>query len=253
MNPGATIRLQNVEVHIPVYNSNARSIKTALVRAATGAGISNRLSGPVVVKALEDVSFSATEGDKIGLVGHNGAGKTTLLRVLVGAYKPSSGKAEVSGSITSLINMNFGFDAEETGRKNIFLRAAYMGESRQQTLKKLEDIVDFADLGAFIDLPMRTYSTGMQLRLAFAVATSFEPEILLMDEWMSVGDEDFRIKAQRRLLNLVDSTKILVIASHNRATLEQHCNRIIWLKHGEVFLDGAPSEVLPAYFAPTAT
>jgi lipopolysaccharide transport system ATP-binding protein len=250
---GKFLRLQGVDVHIPVYNANSRSLKTALVRAATGAALSSRGGGPVLVKALQDVTFSAEEGDKIGIVGHNGAGKTTLLRVLVGAYIPSAGRVTSNGLITSLININFGFDMEETGRKNIFLRAAYMGENKTQTQEKLDEILRFADLGSFIDLPMRTYSTGMQLRLAFAVATSFTPEILLMDEWMSVGDEDFRVKAQKRLLELVDATKILIIASHSKETLEQHCNRIIWLRHGEVFLDGKPSEILTAYFAPKAT
>ena len=182
------------------------------------------------------------------MLGHNGAGKSTLLRLLSGVYEPSSGRAEIKGEIGSLIDVSFGIDPEASGRENIYLRGALLGLTRAEIKAKLDEIIDFSELGDFIDMPVRTYSSGMHLRLAFSVSTIIRPEILLMDEWLSVGDEGFRVRAEARMNELVESTHILVIASHSRELVRDTCNRAIWLEHGKIKMDGTPEEVTQAYF-----
>jgi lipopolysaccharide transport system ATP-binding protein len=244
----ATISFTGVSVEIPVYNSSGRSLKKHLLQVATGGKLGADSRGHIVVKALENLSFTISDGDRVGLVGHNGAGKSTLLRVLSGVYRPSSGVANISGEIGSLIDISLGIDGEATGRENIYLRGALLGLSRTQIDEKIEAIIEFSELGDFIDIPLRTYSTGMNLRLAFAVSTIVRPEILIMDEWLSVGDENFRHKAEKRMKDLVQSTNILVLASHSRDLLMHTCTRVLWLEHGQLRMDGSPAEVLPAYF-----
>jgi lipopolysaccharide transport system ATP-binding protein len=202
------------------------------------------------VRALNDVSFTLNEGDRVGLVGHNGAGKSTLLRVLSGVFVPTGGTAIIEGSVGSLIDVSLGINPEASGRENIFLRGVLLGLSKVEVKEKFEEIVEFSELGEFIEMPMRTYSSGMQLRLAFAVSTIVRPEILLMDEWLSVGDEGFKDKASERLTTIVDSSKILVLASHSRELLEKVTNKALWLEHGEVKMLGPSAEVLEAYFGP---
>jgi lipopolysaccharide transport system ATP-binding protein len=163
-------------------------------------------------------------------------------------FVPTGGTAKIVGSVGSLIDVSLGINSEASGRENVFLRAALLGLSKQDVKQKFEEIVAFSDLGEFMELPMRTYSSGMQLRLAFAVSTIVRPEILLMDEWLSVGDEGFKEKASERLSTLVDSSKILVIASHSRELLEKTTLKILWLEHGEVKMFGPTSEILPLYF-----
>jgi len=189
------------------------------------------------------------DGARVGLLGHNGAGKSTMLRLLSGVYAPSSGHAEIKGDIGSLIDIGFGIDAESTGRENIYLRGALLGLTRAGIKDRVEEIIEFSELGDFIDMPLRTYSAGMHLRLAFAVSTVIRPEILLMDEWLSVGDEGFKAKAEKRLNDLVESTNILVIASHSKELVLRTCNRVIWLEHGRVKMDGAPEDIVEHYFS----
>jgi len=148
----------------------------------------------------------------------------------------------------SLININLGIDPDATGRENIRLRSAMMGMSPDEITEKFDQIADFSGLGEFLDVPFRTYSSGMQLRLAFATSTAVRPEILIMDEWLSTGDEDFKERANARMRELVDSTKILILASHSKDLMKKNCNRIIWLEHGKVKMDGSPDELLPIYF-----
>jgi len=202
----------------------------------------------VIIRALEDLTLTIKDGDRVGLLGHNGAGKSTLLRLLSGVYEPSSGRAEIKGEIGSLIDVSFGIDPEASGRENIYLRGALLGLTRAEIKAKLDEIIDFSELGDFIDMPVRTYSSGMHLRLAFSVSTIIRPEILLMDEWLSVGDEGFRVRAEARMNELVESTHILVIASHSRELVRDTCNRAIWLEHGKIKMDGTPEEVTQAYF-----
>ncbi|UWL60235.1 ABC transporter ATP-binding protein [Brucella pseudintermedia] len=243
------IRLKNVSVEFPIYNSSSRSLKNRVLSVATGGKIERRSDRTVVVRGLDDVSISLNDGDRVGLIGHNGSGKTTLLRILSGIYTPTKGSAVIDGHAISLININLGIDPDATGRENIRLRCAMMGMHPKEIAAKISAISDFSGLGEFLDMPFRTYSSGMQLRLAFAASTSINPEILIMDEWLSTGDEDFKERANGRMRNLVDDTKILVLASHSKELLLKNCNRVIWLEHGRVKVDGNPSQVLSSYFS----
>jgi len=244
----ALIDFQNVCVDFPIYNANGRSLKKRLIQVATGGQLGADPQGRVVVRALEDLSFTLKDGDRVGLLGHNGAGKSTLLRLSSGVYEPSAGVARIEGEIGSLIDISLGIDPEATGRENIFLRGGLLGMTRREISNRIDEIIDFSELGDFVDMPLRTYSTGMHLRLAFAVSTIVRPEILLMDEWLSVGDEGFKHKAEKRLTELVESTNILVIASHSRDLVMHTCNRVIWLEHGKIRMDGDPNSVCHAYF-----
>ncbi|MDF3942655.1 ABC transporter ATP-binding protein [Achromobacter denitrificans] len=244
----ASIVFDQVCVDFPIYNASARSLKKRLFQVATGGQISANASGRVIIRAIEDLTLTIKNGDRVGLLGHNGAGKSTLLRLLSGVYEPSSGRAEIKGEIGSLIDVSFGIDPEASGRENIYLRGALLGLTRADIKAKLEEIIDFSELGDFIDMPVRTYSSGMHLRLAFSVSTIIRPEILLMDEWLSVGDEGFRVRAEARMNELVESTHILVIASHSRELIRETCNRAIWLEHGKIKMDGTPEDVTQAYF-----
>jgi len=244
----ALIDFQNVCVDFPIYNANGRSLKKRLIQVATGGQLGADPQGRVVVRALEDLSFTLKDGDRVGLLGHNGAGKSTLLRLSSGVYEPSAGVARIEGEIGSLIDISLGIDPEATGRENIFLRGGLLGMTRREISNRIDEIIDFSELGDFVDMPLRTYSTGMHLRLAFAVSTIVRPEILLMDEWLSVGDEGFKHKAEKRLTELVESTNILIIASHSRDLVMHTCNRVIWLEHGKIRMDGDPNSVCHAYF-----
>jgi lipopolysaccharide transport system ATP-binding protein len=244
----ASIKFNNVSVDFPIYNASGRSLKKRLIRVATGGQVGADPQGRVVVRALENLTFTLNDGDRVGLLGHNGAGKSTLLRLLSGVYAPTQGSAEIHGEIGSLIDISLGIDPEATGRENIFLRGALLGMSKETLNGCIDEIIDFSELGDFIDMPLRTYSSGMHLRLAFAVSTIVRPEILLMDEWLAVGDEGFKHKAEKRMTEMVQSTNILVIASHARDLIMHTCNRVIWLEHGSIRMQGTPAEVLPAYF-----
>lgn len=244
----AKIQFIQAGVEIPIFNAASRSLKTRIMQMATGGNLSADKNGHVVVQALQGLNFEFAEGDRVGLLGHNGAGKSTLLRVLSGVYSPTRGEVIVQGQVASLIDVSLGIDHEATGRENIFLRGALLGLTKKEVDAKLEEIIDFSELGDYIDMPVRTYSSGMHLRLAFAVSTVICPEILLMDEWLSVGDESFKHKAEARIKELVESTKILVIASHSRDLIQRTCNRVLWLEHGNIKMDGKPEEVCQSYF-----
>lgn len=243
----AHIVFENVSVDFPIYNAKNRSLKNTVLQAATGGTLSFGAEG-TVIRSLDNVSFSLSEGDRVGLVGHNGAGKSTLLRALAKVYEPTSGSVEILGSIGSLVDISLGIDQEATGRENIFIRGALLGLRRKEIESKFSEILQFSELGSFIDMPVRTYSSGMHLRLAFAVATIIRPEILLMDEWLSVGDAAFNNKAESRLLELVRASRILVIASHSRDLIEKICNRALLFEHGKLIMDASPKEVCKAYW-----
>lgn len=244
----ASIEFNNVTAEFPIYNANGRSLKKRLFQVATGGKLSEDARGHVIVRALEDISFSLKDGDRVGLLGHNGAGKSTLLRLLSGVFFPTSGTAKINGEVGSLIDISLGIDPEATGRENIYYRAALLGISKSEIEKRFEEIVEFSELGDFIDMPTRTYSSGMHLRLAFSVSTIISPEILLMDEWLAVGDENFKHKAQARMTDILNATKILVVATHSRELVMETCNRAIWLEHGRIRMDGDPASVAAAYF-----
>ncbi|KTC84729.1 ABC transporter ATP-binding protein [Legionella drozanskii] len=244
----ASIEFNNVSVDFPIYNTNSRSLKKRLMQVATGGQLNATEQGVVVVRALEGLNFTLNDGDRVGLVGHNGAGKSTLLRLLGGVYEPSSGSILTKGDIGSLIDISLGIDHESTGRENIYVRGGLLGMTRAEINKHLTDIIEFSELGNFIDVPVRTYSTGMHLRLAFAVSTILRPEILVMDEWLSVGDENFKRKAEKRMEEVVQATNILVVASHSRELILNLCNRVIWLEHGKIKMDTDPQSAVEAYF-----
>jgi lipopolysaccharide transport system ATP-binding protein len=227
------ISLNNVCVDFPVYNSTSvRSLKSHLIQAVTGGRVGSNDRGYVVVRALENISLDMKEGDRIGLIGHNGAGKSTLLRVICGVYEPTGGCIKVKGKITSLIDIGLGMDSEATGIENIYLRGALMGFRRRWLSTKINEIAEYSGLGNYLTMPLRTYSTGMQMRLAFSIATLEQPEILIMDEWLTVGDAEFQEKAQQRLKEIVQKSSILVIASHSLELVGQICNRVVRLERG---------------------
>lgn len=186
------------------------------------------------VRALDGVSFSLTAGDRLGLVGPNGAGKTTLLKVLFGIYEPTGGTLAIDGKVDALFNIGLGFRAEATGRRNIVLRGLINGWSREEIEERTAAIIEFSELGDFIDMPFKSYSQGMAARLAFSIATSLEPEILLMDEWIGAGDPDFQAKAARRMNEMAEKAHIIVLASHNLQLIDKTCNRTLRLDKGRV-------------------
>ena len=215
---------------------------------ATGGRIASDASSAPVVRALDDINLRIEDGERVGLLGCNGSGKSTLLRVLGGVYAPTTGRAEVSGSIGSLLDINLGTDGESTGIENIYLRGTLLGMTREEIDRELPKMVEYSELGNFINLPMKTYSSGMQMRVAFTVSTQSASDILLMDEWLAVGDQNFQRKAEERLSRLVEQTKILVIASHSQDLIKRVCTRAVWLDHGRMRMDGSVEEVCKAYF-----
>ncbi len=192
----------------------------------------------VVVQALRDVSFALGSGDRLGLIGSNGAGKTTLLRTLAGIYEPVVGRVPVQGSLNALLDPNLGMNTELTGRENIMLRGLYNGLGRPAIRRLEEDVQAFAELGEFIDLPVRIYSSGMVVRLGFALATAIRPQVLLMDEWFLAGDANFMEKARARLEDMVRGADILVLSRHVHDVVQDWCTRVIWMDQGRIVRDG---------------
>jgi len=228
------ISARNLVVEFPIFGASNRSFKHAVMRTATGGRLARDSGNHVRVRALDDISFDFAEGDRIGLVGHNGSGKSTLLRVLAGAYKPSSGELHVRGKVGSMISLTLGMDFEASGYENIRLRGLLMGFKSGEIEAITQEVIDFADLGDYIHMPMRTYSSGMAMRLAFALATAGTADIVLMDEWVSAGDASFTKKADQRLLDKISKAKIMVLASHSEDLINRHCNRILKLEHGRI-------------------
>ena len=243
------INLSNASLDFPIFNASSQSLKSQILDVATGGKLSKAGRGHVIVKALDGLNLKISDGERVGLVGHNGAGKSTLLRLLGKVYEPTSGRITIEGSLGSLIDISLGMNPEATGRENIYMRGALLGLNKNQVNGVFEEIVAFSELGDFIEMPVRTYSSGMHLRLAFAVSTVIRPDILIMDEWLSVGDEAFRTKAEIRLKGVVEDSKILVIASHSEEMLRAVCNRVIWLEHGTIRMDGPTDSVVKAYFS----
>jgi lipopolysaccharide transport system ATP-binding protein len=244
----AHISLKQASVVLPIFNSSSRSLTNSLVSAATGGVLTAQRGGHISIEALKNLDLEISAGDRLGIMGHNGSGKSTLLRLLSGIYEPSSGRIERSGSISSLVDISLGINAESTGRENIFLRGKLMGLSKKEIDEKIDEIIEFSELGDYINLPVRIYSSGMLLRLAFSVSTSITADILIMDEWLSVGDGAFAERASNRLRELVDSSEILVIASHTRSLIEETCNKVVWLEHGVIKKVGPVTEIVPEYF-----
>lgn len=243
----AFLRLDHVSVEFPIYNSVARSLRHTLFRTVGGTVATH--NEVVTVKALCDISVNLEEGDRLGIIGHNGAGKTTLLRVLAGAYWPTSGSIESNGFRSALTDIGMGLDPELTGYSNILNKLVLMGMTYTEARAKIPEIEEFSELGEYLALPMRTYSTGMYLRLAFAVATTIVPDILILDEMIGAGDAHFIEKAKKRTDEFLDKTKIMVISSHEMDLIRRYCNKVMWLQEGRVRELGPADEIIKSYIA----
>jgi lipopolysaccharide transport system ATP-binding protein len=233
----AIIEAHDLTIDYPVYTNTSRSMKNVVLRATTGGRIARDATDHTYVRSLDRLNFAFSKGERVGLVGHNGSGKSTLLRALAGVYAPTSGTLKTVGRIVSLLDINLGMDVDATGYENIMLRGIMMGLTPPQIRAKTAEIADFTDLGEYLDMPLRSYSSGMQMRLAFTVSTCIETDILLMDEWLSVGDADFQDKAAKRLNDLVSRTSIIVIATHSPELVSNVCTRVIELNHGKIVSD----------------
>jgi ABC-type polysaccharide/polyol phosphate transport system ATPase subunit len=242
------LTLENVGIDYPIYHSSSRSIRKHLgLSAFVGGRIESASSSVTVVQALRGISLDLRPGDRVGLVGPNGAGKTTLLRVLAGIYHPTVGRVTCIGHRMPLTDISVGHDDEATGYEMILMRGLMLGLKRAEIEAKVDEIAEFSELGDFLALPIRTYSSGMALRLFFSIATSIAADILLMDEWIAAGDETFMKKANARLQALVDRAQIIVMASHSRPTLQRICTRGVLLDGGRMKLEGSLDDVLRAY------
>jgi ABC-type polysaccharide/polyol phosphate transport system ATPase subunit len=239
--------LDDVSVEFPLYNSN-RSLRKDLFRRAGGMIASDaRHQNRIVVKAVNGVSLELREGDRLGLVGHNGAGKSTLLKVMAGIYEPFPGQVLSQGAITPLFDAMPGLDPENTGYESIAMAGMLLGMSKDEIAKKIPDIEQFCELGEYLSLPVRSYSTGMQTRLSFAVATALEPGILLMDETIGAGDARFTEKAASRMDDFVGRSRILVLASHSDALIRKTCNKAALMSAGQLLAIGGVDEILARY------
>ena len=227
-----SISCTGLTLRFPVYGVDAKSLKKHLARVTVGGRLGLSNAGSTEVTAIQDLNLELKAGDRLGLIGHNGSGKTTLLRALSGAYEPDEGTIDVHGRIAALLDLQLGIDASATGYDNIRLRGRIAGLSSREIDGKMDEIADFTGLGPFLAMPVKTYSAGMQARLAFAAATAVEADVLLMDEWISVGDADFRQLAHKRLLKLVERAGILVLASHDHDLLRLYCNKVVRLDGG---------------------
>ncbi len=243
----ASILLDEVSVEFAVYDMTARSLKNALIASTTGGRVVANAKEYVGVRALNDLSLQVDHGERIALVGHNGAGKSTVLRVLAGIYEPFKGHVVIEGKPVPLFDMSLGMDAESTGYENILLRGMFLGFNRREISERAGEIAEFAGLGSFLDIPVKAYSTGMAARLAFAISTAIEPDILLVDEGVGAGDAAFLEKANRRLEKMFERTRILVLASHNEDLLRRWCDRGLLLEKGQCVKTGSIDEVLDQY------
>lgn len=237
---------EKLSVEFPIFENSHRSLKNSMIHLSTGGRLGTDAGRHPVVRALNELDFEIKEGDRVGLTGHNGSGKTTLLRVLSGVYSPVSGRLRVQGKVAALLDVSMGLDPDATGFENIYLRGMMDGLRPAAIRNRTDEIADFTGLGDYLNLPVRTYSSGMLLRLAFAISTSVEAEILIMDEWLSVGDQEFSQKAAQRLDALVDTASILVVASHSSELINRICNRRMHLEHGSIVSDELLSPQAPS-------
>jgi ABC-2 type transport system ATP-binding protein len=255
----ASVHLTNVTVNFPIYDARSRSLKRRAMSVVTRGRVRSDPTGRisdaghrVLVRALDRVDLTIEHGTRIGLVGRNGVGKSTLLRVIAGIYVPEAGKVDVTGKIASLLGGSLGIDPELSGRENIELRGLYIGLSKAEIRERVEDVIDFTELGPFIDIPFRAYSAGMRARLDFAISTAIEAEILLIDEGLGAGDASFIDKANERLEKLAERAGIVIVASHSEPLLRKTCAQAAFMEAGRVLAIGSVDEVLERYNASLA-
>jgi ABC-type polysaccharide/polyol phosphate transport system ATPase subunit len=243
-----SITLDDVCVDLAIYNSRGRSLKSTILAQTIGGRVADdRDQSVVVIRALNHVTLHLDHGARVALVGANGAGKTTLLRVMAKIYPPTRGSVEIAGRIACLTDLNAGMDTEATGYENIKMRGILLGLSRQEIANLVPDVAEFTELGEYLKLPIRCYSQGMMLRLAFGISTAIRPDIIILDEIINVGDQAFADKARVRLNSLIDAASILVLASHDPATVTELCSSAIWLSRGGVVDHGPTTEILERY------
>jgi ABC-2 type transport system ATP-binding protein len=239
-----SIDVQNASVDFPIFDAKNRSLKKSVLGRAGGHITDAKVP---VVEALRNIDLSLRQGDRVGLVGHNGAGKSTLLRLLAGIYEPTRGRARIEGRVAPVFDLAVGMDPEISGLENILIRGLFLGMTRKQMEERVDDIAEFTELGDFLRMPLRTYSTGMRVRLALGVVTSIDPEILLLDEGIGAVDASFLAKSKKRLVDLVERAGMLVFASHSDELLRELCDTAIWMEQGRVRMQGDLEEVLRAY------
>jgi lipopolysaccharide transport system ATP-binding protein len=242
----AHIEVAGLNLSFPLYHASGRSLKKVVFSTVTGR-MGSDAKHRVVVEALRGINVSVQAGERIGLIGPNGAGKTTLLRALAGIYEPVDGSVTVRGKLNALLDPSLGMNFDLSGRENIMLRGLYSGLDSAAIHQLEEDVSTFAELGEFIDLPVRIYSAGMMVRLGFAMATAIRPQVLLMDEWILAGDAAFWERALLRLEDMVRGAEILVLSSHNLYVIADWCTRVLWLEQGRIREDGPTEEVLEHY------
>lgn len=228
----AELVFENVTIQYPIYNSRSMSLRNQLVRISTGGRIEAEAGQVHLVTALKDVSFAIKKGDAVGLIGHNGAGKSTLLRTMAGVYAPAKGNVRREGRVATMLELGTGMDQELSGYENITRMSMMLGVAKSDIRDRMQEIKAFTELGDFLELPVRTYSSGMATRLMFAVATSTKPDILLVDEVFGTGDAEFQQKAKKRMEDLIRAVGIFVFASHQMDMIQQYCNRFFLLEHG---------------------
>jgi len=244
-----SVKCSNVDLIFPIYSNKDRSLKNNIINSLSPGGfLKKNKRGHILVHALKNINFDLYEGDKLGIVGPNGSGKTSLLRALNGIYPPTNGSISVSGRVGSLIDISTGIDEELSGIENLNFRGLLMGLSRGEIESKIDEIINFSGLGDFINLPVKTYSSGMKLRLSFAISTSINPEILILDEWLSVGDKDFSMASEERLLELLKNTNILIMASHSIDLIKRICNKVLVLNKGHIDFFGPIESARENYF-----
>jgi ABC-2 type transport system ATP-binding protein len=244
--PEVSVAIQDAWVEFPIFDAKTRSLKRSLIGRAGGT-IGHTSSNVVVINALRDITLTLTMGDRVGLVGRNGAGKSTLLRLMSGIYEPTRGTAIVRGKVAPIFDLGVGMDPEISGYENIIIRGLFLGETRKAMQSKIDEIAEFTELGDYLSMPLRTYSTGMRVRLALGVVTSIDPEILLLDEAIGSIDVDFLRKALVRLQQLVERSGILVFAAHSNEFLARLCKTALWLDHGTIQMTGPIEDVIRAY------
>ena len=238
----ASISLRNLTLDYPVYSVKAKSLRSALASVAVGGSLMKNKSDMAVVRSISNLNLEIKEGDRLGIVGHNGSGKTSLLKVLAGVYEPSSGFVEIHGRISSMISMSIGLDMEASGLQNIKNLAMMQMVPAKEIQRRLPSIIEFSELGRFIDMPFKTYSAGMMARLTFAVATEIASDIILLDEWIGAGDAAFQSKAAARMTGFVDSAKIVVLATHSPVLVQQVCNKVLAMDTGRATFFGTTKE-----------
>jgi ABC-2 type transport system ATP-binding protein/lipopolysaccharide transport system ATP-binding protein len=243
----AYIELNNVTLDLPIFDVQGRSLKKQVLRMGRRNRIAEGNDGVIVVRALDDLSFRFERGDRVGLIGHNGAGKSTLLRAMAGIYPPTAGTLLREGKVVPLLDISLGMDENSTGMQNIRLRGLLLGMTDAEIREKQSGIAEFSELGDYLDLPIRTYSSGMRMRLAFAVSTAVDAEILLLDEVMGVGDASFMHKAEARLEELRGRAEIVVLAMHSNSEIRKVCNKALWMERGRVRAFGEVEEVVSQY------